>query len=283
MNPLHQSPIFYFQSNPSLFDDAEMLQTDVMRFFAIMCLCLMAIFALVKALPLAPPTDRPTIAEPVDLKAEAASLEKQIAALKEKLAEAQAQLNAARAAAQKSSTQAARAAESEKDTAARLLSARQELEKISRSLQKTREEIKMRESKLAEIMKEIRDKRRVRAELNSQIENETRNLNKLHAALDQAKEKLEPQIDQPQAPQKKLPESPPTPAPVQKGFVLRFASDAALEALISRGNVNFYALASTKARVKMNSPLAILGKYSCFCSSLPISRIGRPPRTTVEK
>lgn len=239
MFPLHRSA--------ALSNDVEMLQTDVMRFFAIMCLCLMAIFALVKALPLAPPADRPTLAEPVDLKAAAASLKKQITALKKKLAGAQSQLNSATAAAKQSSAQAARAAKSEKQVVARMLDARQELEKISLSLQKSRDDINMRELKLAKIVKDIHAKRRVRAELNTQIENETRNLKKLHAALDRAKEKLDQGRNQQQEPQKNLPKSPPPPEPARKGFTLRFASDAALEKLISRGNVNFYALAATKA------------------------------------
>ena len=52
MNPLLSSPTSYFHSGATLSNDVEMLQTDVMRFFAILCLCLMAIFALVKALPM---------------------------------------------------------------------------------------------------------------------------------------------------------------------------------------------------------------------------------------
>jgi len=247
MNPLLPSPIFALHRSAVLSNDVEMLQTDVMRFFGIMCLCLMAIFALVKALPLAPPADRPTIAEPVDLNAAAASLKKQIAALKEKLAEAQSQLNMATAAAKQSSTQAARAAKSEKKVVARLLNARQELEKISHALQQTRGEITERELKLTKILKDIHDKRRVRAELNTQIQNETRKLKEQHAAVDRAKEKLDRSHHQQPEPQKNRPKSPPTPTPVKKGFTLRFASDAALETLISRGNINFYALAARKA------------------------------------
>ena len=101
MNPLHPPPMFFFPSNPNLFDDAEMLQSDVMRFFAILCLCLMAIFALVKTLPMAPPDARPAIMEPADLKAEAKRLQKKIVALKEKLEEMQSQILAAAAAADK--------------------------------------------------------------------------------------------------------------------------------------------------------------------------------------
>ena len=85
MNPLHPPPMFFPRGSPALLDDAEMLQTDVMRFFAILCLCLMAIFALVKALPIAPPEATPTIVEPPDLKAEAQALQKKIDLLKEML------------------------------------------------------------------------------------------------------------------------------------------------------------------------------------------------------
>ena len=254
MNPLQPAPIFALHRSAALPNDVEILQTDVMRFFAIMCLCLMAIFALVKALPLAPAAERPTITEPVDLTAEASSLTQQIAALKKKLSAAQSQLNAATAAAKQSSAKAAHAAKGEKEVVARLRMARQELEKISHSLQKARAEINMREVTLAKIVKDIDDKRRVRAGLNAQIETETLSLKKLHAAVDRAKEKLDRDLHRQQAPQKELSKSPATPEPVRKGFILRFASDAALETLISRGNVNFYALAATKAwQLKLNS------------------------------
>ena len=81
--------MLYFPDTPSLLDDAEMLQTDVMRFFAILCLCLMAIFALVKTLPMAPPETGPAIMEPADQKTDAKLLQKKIAALKERLDELQ--------------------------------------------------------------------------------------------------------------------------------------------------------------------------------------------------
>ncbi|CAG35948.1 hypothetical protein [Desulfotalea psychrophila] len=42
-------------------DETETLQTDVMRFFAIICMCLMVIFALVQAIPLQPQNSRPEL------------------------------------------------------------------------------------------------------------------------------------------------------------------------------------------------------------------------------
>ncbi|MGD8243342.1 MAG: hypothetical protein PVF59_10965, partial [Desulfobacterales bacterium] len=122
-----------------------MLQTDVMRFFAILCLCLMAIFALVKALPMSPPADRPTIAPPPDLRAEAASLEKQIMAHKEKLAGLQARVADATEAIKNAEALAADAAVREQETLARLSRTRAELRAVSQSLQATRNEIETRE------------------------------------------------------------------------------------------------------------------------------------------
>lgn len=45
-------------------DEVEALQTDVMRFMAILGSCLMVIFALVKTIPMAPPDTRPMIEAP---------------------------------------------------------------------------------------------------------------------------------------------------------------------------------------------------------------------------
>ena len=131
MNPLLSSPTFRFHRGPPPSNDVEMLQTDVMRFFAILCLCLMAIFALVKALPMSPPADRPTIAPPPDLRAEAASLEKQIMAHKEKLAGLQARVADATEAIKNAEALAADAAVREQETLARLSRTRAELNEKS--------------------------------------------------------------------------------------------------------------------------------------------------------
>ncbi|MGD8716189.1 MAG: hypothetical protein PVG70_16675 [Desulfobacterales bacterium] len=247
MNPLISSPILLSHCSPALSDDVEMLQTDVMRFFAILCLCLMAIFALVKALPMSPPADRPTIVEPADLKAKAASLQKEIAALKEKLTKTQSQLAAATAAVEKSTAQAAGAARIKQEVVARLSKARAELAMVSQSLKEVRNKIMERETALAKIVEDINDKRRIRSELKTQVDNEARNLKKIQADLDQASEKL----DQPLQPKQQIPSQPPPvqgpPQPTKKRFTLRFSSDKALETLISSGKVNFFALAGKKA------------------------------------
>ena len=202
MNPWHPPPMNFFQSDPSLFDDAEMLQTDVMRFFAILCLCLMAIFALVKTLPMAPPDTGPAIIKPADLKAEAKVLQKKI---------------------------------------------------------------EVRENKLVQLLENIADKRRVWAELKTQIENETRGLTKIREKMERAQAKLDQNQQPDQKPVKKPPGVTPQPEPARKGFTLRFASDEALEKLISDGKVNFYAIANKNAwRLKLSG-----GRPAYIAAELP--------------
>ncbi len=202
--------------SPALSNDVEMLQTDVMRFFAILCLCLMAIFALVKALPMAPPADRPTIAEPADLKAEVQSLQFQIATLRKKLAETLTQVQTASLAAEQSSIQVKRAAEDE--------------QKI-----------------LNGIVNDIDSKQQIQSELKVQIKEETQNLEKIQVALDRAHQKVNQSYPQNQHAPRKPSEAETPKKSAKDGYILRFASDAALQSLISAGRVYFYAVAGKQA------------------------------------
>lgn len=184
MIALQPSPMRLLHHSPALSDDVEMLQTDVMRFFAILCLCLMAIFALVKALPMAPPAARPTMAEPMNLTAAAQSLQNQIAALRKKL---------------------------------------------------------------AGLVNDIDTKQQIQSELRSRIKNETQNLKKIQATLEWANQK----VNQRHARNQDIPlkpSEPDTAKPAAKdGYILRFASDAALQTLIASGQVYFYAVTGKKA------------------------------------
>jgi len=247
MNPLISSPTFFDHRSTLPSNDVEMLQTDVMRFFAILCLCLMAIFALVKALPMSPPADQPTIVEPLALQAEAASLQTKIAVLKEKLAKTRSQLAAATAAVERSTAQAAGAAAIEQKTMSRLSKARTELAMVSQSLKAARNDIKGREAMLAKIVNDINDKRRTRSELRAQIEKENQNLEKIQGTLNQVTEKLNQPVEQKQQIPSKTPPAPTPTQTTRKGFTLRFASDLALETLISQKKVDFFALAGKKA------------------------------------
>lgn len=247
MNSLHPLSMLSCRSNPLLFDDAEMLQTDVMRFFSILCLCLMAIFALVKALPMAPPKAGPAIAVPADRKAEVKKLQEKITVLKKKLEAMQNQVKSAAAAIEQASARAVKATQTEEAARARVAGLKTELEKVSRTLVDTRRDIGTRELKLAQILEDIEDKRQLRAALKDQIENETQSLAKIRQKIQRVEEKLERNSSQNRQSTRKAAESQPMTSPARQGFTLRFASDEVLNKLISNGKVNFYAIAGNNA------------------------------------
>jgi hypothetical protein len=256
--------MFSYPSTPSLFDDAEMLQTDVMRFFAVLCLCLMAIFALVKTLPMAPPEAGPAIARPADRKAEAVMLQKKIADLKEKLGEMQIRVKTSAAAAEHASARAIKATQTEEAARDRVDIVKKELEKVSRTLVDTRRAIETRELSLVKILKDIEDRRQVRAQLKAQIENETQSLTKIRERMQRVEEQLDQNQPPNQALVKKPPRGTPTAEPVQRGFTLRFASDEVLNRLISNEKVKFYAIAGKNAwRLKLSGerPVYIAAEF----------------------
>ena len=234
-------------SDAALSNDVEMLQTDVMRFFAILCLCLMAIFALVKALPMSPPADSPTITEPPDLKADAQSLQLQIAALKRKLAKSRTQVQTAYAAAEQASIQARKAAEDEKEINSRLVHQQGELKAVNHSLDQARQKIRRSELKLAGIVNDIDKKQQISSAFKSQINKETKNLARIQSALYRANEKMNKSQSENLESSATVSDSGPPKESPREGFILRFASDKALQALISKEKVKFYAAAGNKA------------------------------------
>ena len=247
MNHLLLSPRFGFHRSPPPSNDVEMLQTDVMRFFAILCLCLMAIFALVKTLPMSPPVASPTIAAPPDSSPEATDLQNKIAALKVRLAGLQGRVADATEAVKNLKAQAADATAREQETRSRLSRTRAELAAVSQTLTAARHDIKAREGVLAGIVRDIKAQRRAREALSAQIAIEEQKYQEIQARLDRAADRIS-RASQPRQPAPtQMPPAPvPTPPP-RKGFTLRFASDTALETLIRRGVVAFYALAGRKA------------------------------------
>jgi hypothetical protein len=263
MNALHSLSLYSCQSNPLLFDDAEMLQTDVMRFFSILCLCLMAIFALVKTLPMAPPEAGPTIALPPGGSAEVKRLHEKIAVLKKKLEAMQSKVKSAAAAIEQASARAVKATQTEEAARARVAGLKTELEQVSRNLVDTRRAVETRELKLVQIMQNIEDKRQLRADLKNQIENETQNLANIRQKLRRVEEKLERTSFQNRPSTRKATESQPMTSSARQGFLLRFASDEALDKLISNGKVNFYAIAGNNAwrlRLSGKRPIYIAAK-----------------------
>ncbi len=273
MNPLHSLSTLSYSSNSASSDAVEMLQTDVMRFFAILCLCLMAIFALVKALPLAQ-TERPTIVEPADLREEAQSLQIQIASLKKKLAEIKTRTQFAVMDAEQSALQARKAAEDEQTIVNQLRETRGQLKKATSSLAKTRSLLNMREAKMARLVEDINRKQQFRTELKAQINSERQKLENIQASLERTDQNLNRHQPEPAADEQRETTPPESPAP--EGHILRFASDAALQTLISSGKVNFYAVAGQQAW-----RLRLIGSRANFIASQSPQQIYEMESTTV--
>jgi uncharacterized protein YlxW (UPF0749 family) len=262
-------------SSPAPGQDVEMLQTDVMRFFAILCLCLMAIFALVKTLPMAPAGDRPTITEPANLRSEVQSLQIQIAELKKKLAETLTQVQDASTAAEQAVLQADQAADDERKIIFRLAHRQQELRAVNRELGATRLELKRSASKLAGIVYDIDKKQEISSTLQSEIETETSNLKKIRSALDRTTAKMEQNRTGKSETPAAFSDPEPAGSPARQGFVLRFASVKALQALISVDKVKFYAVAGNKAwRLQLTG-----GQPGYFASGIPTQIYEMEPAT----
>jgi hypothetical protein len=205
---------------------------------------------------MAPSTDQPAITPPDDLKTEAQSIQKQIALLKEKLVQIQTQVNAAITVARQSSSRASQAARDEHAVRNRLIKTQQELQNASQLLAETRTDLQNREAKLDKILDDIDRKQHKHSELESQIDDETQKLKALQAVLNKTREKINQPPQQKQKPDKKISDArpakkimdaPPAPKTKRKGFTLRFASDEALQELVARGEVNFYALTGKNA------------------------------------
>jgi hypothetical protein len=247
MSPFISPNQFYRRISTGPTTDVEMLQTDVMRFFAILCLCLMAIFALVKALPMSSADDNSPVAAASNLETAAADLHQKIAALKVKLVETRSALRAATAGVAKSTAQAARVAAMEARTQSNLSRTQKELTMVTQSLQGVRNEIAKREAALAQMVKEIDTKRRMRSSLQAQIDTETKDLKKIQATLAQYTRQLkQAQQQKKHNPVETSKQSSSAPS-IKKGFTLRFVSDTALDAQVSQGKVQFFALANHKA------------------------------------
>lgn len=192
------------QSGP---DPLEMLQTDVMRFFAIIALCLVAVFALVQSMALVP--DDPVLPEHKALK------------------------------------------ESE-----------QTIKGLRADLQQQQEKILLKNRELQELRQQLL---KARARLEQERQTSTREV------LDQPAAEREPVQAEPSRreqavspaaePERTPPPQPERPAASPKGFSLFFASDQALEHLIRRDEVGFYAMTRrTSYRVAFASGAPVFKK-----------------------
>jgi hypothetical protein len=201
-----------FLSASAAGSDTDALQTDVMRFMSIIGLCLMAVFALVQGIPVQEP-GKPAQA------VQAARVRQEIQAQQQQLRELQAELEVLK---------------SEKDRTQQLLTASKKyLEQVRQTLADIEQVSEQKEQDLAELRGRL---------LNSQRQ------------LDLSRQEIEAlknpprQITAKPVIEKQAPAVPSVkPVPTRQGFTLRFASDAALDRLVTADSVSLYGMVGQQA------------------------------------
>jgi hypothetical protein len=225
--------------------DTDALQTDVMRFMSILGLCLMAVFALVQAIPLQEteaPSPDPDRKEPIS---ETTTRQEPDPVLQANLDNLMAQIHNA---------------ETRKLVAQRALSStQQQLNSVINQTERARGEQQRLEIELDDLQHRIEKKRN---DLSSAENNKSR----LDTAQPQRTERRIriDDISRRASILKKTPPSaaheaettkplPSAPTPEKKGFTLRFASNDALEKLVASRKVSLFAMLNKKAwRLSVN-------------------------------
>ena len=224
--------------------DTDALQTDVMRFMAILGLCLMAVFALVQSLPLqgtdtaaSAVPDRDRLLEAVAFQQERAQhLEAELNRLRERARSAQRR---------ESSAQQALSSAQQRLTllVKQTQQARSERERLTLELDVLHQRLAKGRDELAGIERAARNKARLLSELQQRLGQEQQKLDDISQRLTVIHRKQEA------APVRDAGEQTPSPASGadKRGFTLRFASAEALDRLVTAGRVSLYAMAGKQA------------------------------------
>ncbi len=248
------------KNSVALPDEVEALQTDVMRFMAIICMCLMTVFALVKSMPISGEVAKPKMVKnkafldvEIDaMEVEAKKLERRIESLENKIVQKQKQLDAV----DFSMTTVQNNKRELKD----------ELLLISRQMDEARKETAEIKVKAEKAKKDLRENLQSLKKVNLQISKEWISVRKVKKTTEEVKlrlaaiqnkiEKLSKPV--PPAPLFKEPEpepepeaeseeetSPKEPVKEQKqGFTLGFSSNKALRHLLfSNEGISMYLIA----------------------------------------
>lgn len=192
------------------------LETDVMRFMAILALCLVVIFALVQSLPLSSGNiETQSAEEPLGI--EISDLQNQVETLRQEATELAGRQKRMR------------------------LAAAKELQGISRELTAAREEVTRKEGALASAEKRLIEKKGELARVEEFINEARQKESAARWKLDNAEGKnLSRRETGPAIPAKNRQAS-------NRGFTLRFASEADLKSLLQRGRVQLYMMAPGKS------------------------------------
>lgn len=215
-------------SHARLDADSDALQTDVMRFMALLAFVLMAIFALVQALPVAPSDLRPMLEQAANLKHDIAELEHHIdnqrqliRRINERIAQAIEIRRRLRTETEQRTAQLARTLERLQPLQRALASSRRELETIKTRLNRDSASL---------------------TTLRRALERERQRLHRVEARLMRVRQQAE--APQAAATAEVAPPARTTRvAPVPKrGFSLKFESDAAFNRLLDNHTLRFYAM-----------------------------------------
>ena len=241
-----------FLSASAAGSDTDALQTDVMRFMSIIGLCLMAVFALVQGIPMQEP-DKPAQAQ------QAARIRQEIQAQQQQLRELQTELLALK---------------SEKDSTQQVLTvAQQQLEQLAGQTQQARELRDRLEIQMDHLGHQLEQGRQALADIEQDSVQKEHNLNELRGRLLSTQEHLDHHREEIAAVKRQLlnkpdqpvieKQSPPAPVsrpvPEKQGFTLRFASDAALDRLVTADSVSLYGMIDQQAwRLSMESGRSIV-------------------------
>ena len=251
--------------------ELEALQTDVMRFMAILGFCLMAIFALVQSLPTGRSDARPSLENPLQLAQEVEQLQQQAQQARRQLAELENRLANARIENQQAVAESIKARQKLEQTVVqadqvarereqivqRAQSAEKAFDMISRRLSQAETALDARGQQLIELERQIQAGEHTLAKLRRDLASQRRALAKTEARLAAIKQTLNEQKQA--AVEKKVSESTvqkqstkpvakQQPArPTRQGFSLHFASDEALAALVKARKVQFYAMLGSRA------------------------------------
>lgn len=219
--------------------DTEALQTDVMRFMAIIGLCLMAVFALVQGIPV---QEKGKATQ----SAQAARLREEFRVQQVRVQELQHELQGLKAAVQLTQRQLAVVESTLDQVASRARRARSERERLLSEVQDLEHQLERKQQELADIGQAAIQKAQ---DLEGRLSGVRASLEQNHSKLAALKHETQPAAPASPVAVKPAPGPvrPEKATPQRQGFTLRFVSGAALDALVAAGSVTLYAMADRQA------------------------------------
>jgi hypothetical protein len=231
--------IHNLQHNTADIPGEHELQTDIMRFLAILALCLMAVFALVQSLPLTSISAAQETASPED---PSAPLEQRIADLRQTIEQLSAQQVNAEQALQALQDAQGQAERELAQSLAQLRDSRHQQNAGAAQLSVIDAELKHKKSELDALAQQVA----AEAERLAQTQGRVSQLSRELAQRQSAQTRTSIAVNRPPARAKTPLAVPPAPqaAPVSdpqpEGFSLRFASEPALRSLVASGHIGFF-------------------------------------------